>query len=79
MEQKEAEVGELQRRLLGMQMVIAGVLLFSTWMPRPEGVLGLAEPCLLLAAPGNDTLQLHLADTSQYLLAFKEPGLSQLT
>lgn len=42
-EQKEAEVGELQRRLLGMETVTAGVLLFSTQTPGPQGAGRLTE------------------------------------
>ena len=42
-EQKEAEVGELQRRFVGMETVTVGVLLFRTQTPGPEGAWGLTE------------------------------------
>ena len=71
-EQKEAEVGELQRRLLGMETVTAGVLLFSTHTPGLEGAGGLpkmvAETFLFLAVPEKHISQLRL----EYCLALKE-------
>lgn len=42
-EQKEAEVGELQRCFLGMETVTVGLLLFSIQTPGPEGAWGLTE------------------------------------
>lgn len=41
-EQKEAEVEELQKRLLGMETVIRA-LLFSPQIPGPEGAPSLSE------------------------------------